>query len=85
MNAPLRLSEISACFEGLVPAVIATAAADGTPNITHLSRVHFVDDSASLFVIDAADTLHAIATASPGLAPSPWPIPGGDHRLSLAR
>lgn len=40
----LTLRGIEACFEGLVPAVIATAAADGTPNVTHLSRVHLVDD-----------------------------------------
>jgi predicted pyridoxine 5'-phosphate oxidase superfamily flavin-nucleotide-binding protein len=40
----VNLTDISACFEGIVPAVIATAAADGTPNITHLSRVHLVDD-----------------------------------------
>ena len=32
------------CFEGAVPAVVATAAADGTPNITYLSRVQRVDD-----------------------------------------
>ena len=37
--APLRL-----CFEGAVPAVVATAAADGTPNITYLSKVRRVDD-----------------------------------------
>jgi adenylate cyclase len=40
----IALSEISACFEGIIPAVIATAAADGTPNVTHLSKVHHVDD-----------------------------------------
>jgi len=40
----LVLSDIAACFEGLIPAEIATASANGTPNVTHLSRVHMVDD-----------------------------------------
>ena len=40
----LRLSDISRCFEGLIPADIATASADGIPNVTHLSRVHMLDD-----------------------------------------
>jgi predicted pyridoxine 5'-phosphate oxidase superfamily flavin-nucleotide-binding protein len=38
------LTDLTLCFEGAVPAVIATAAADGTPNITYLSRVQRVDD-----------------------------------------
>lgn len=40
----MRLTDIAAAFEGTVPATIATAAADGTPNVTHLSKVHLVDD-----------------------------------------
>ena len=39
-----RLSDIHLCFEGAIPAVIATASADGTPNVTYLSRVRMVDD-----------------------------------------
>ncbi len=36
--------DLRRCFEGAIPAVIATAAADGTPNVTYLSRIRFVDD-----------------------------------------
>jgi precorrin-2 methylase len=43
-GARIALSDIAACFEGLIPAEIATASADGVPNVTHLSRVHLVDD-----------------------------------------
>lgn len=37
------LDDLSRCFEGVVPTVIATAAADGTPNVTYLSKVRMVD------------------------------------------
>ncbi|WP_353474333.1 GAF domain-containing protein [Salipiger sp. H15] len=40
----LRLADLSACFEGVIPSIIATAAADGTPNISYLSHVLRVDD-----------------------------------------
>ena len=39
----LTLDDLRLCFEGVVPAVIGTAAADGTPNVTYLSRVRVVD------------------------------------------
>lgn len=40
----LRLSDLSACFEGVIPSIIATASADGTPNISYLSHVVRVDE-----------------------------------------
>jgi predicted pyridoxine 5'-phosphate oxidase superfamily flavin-nucleotide-binding protein len=40
----LTLSDIGACFEGIIPAEIATASAEGEPNVTHLSRVDMLDD-----------------------------------------
>lgn len=40
----VTLADIASCFEGIIPAEIATASADGWPNVTHLSRVHMVDN-----------------------------------------
>jgi len=40
----LRLRDLAPCFEGVIPSIVATAAADGTPNISYLSHVLCVDD-----------------------------------------
>ncbi len=44
MNAPLRLFDLSRCFQGIIPSVIATSDARGVPNVTYLSQVYMVDD-----------------------------------------
>lgn len=44
IEVSVALADLARCFEGAVPAVIATAAADGTPNVTYLSKVRMVDD-----------------------------------------
>lgn len=44
MTESIGLNAIRNCLEGVAPSVIATVAPDGTPNITHVSQVHFVDD-----------------------------------------
>lgn len=40
----VTLDQLSACFEGVIPSVIATTAADGTPNVSYLSHVVKVDE-----------------------------------------
>ena len=42
MSAP-SLEDIRGCLEGVIPSVLATCARDGTPNVTYVSQVHFVD------------------------------------------
>ena len=39
----LDLFAIRECLDGGIPAVVATCAPDGTPNITYVSQVHLVD------------------------------------------
>lgn len=40
----VTLAQISFCFEGVVPSVVATCAKDGIPNASYLSHVFMVDD-----------------------------------------
>jgi|SRR5581483_9139328 len=39
----IPLEDIRSCFEGVIPSGISTCAADGTPNMTYLSHVQYVD------------------------------------------
>lgn len=39
----LKIDAIRECFEGVVPALMATADPDGIPNVAYLSQVQFVD------------------------------------------
>lgn len=40
----VAMRDLRRCFDGRIPAVIATSSASGLPNITYLSAVHAVDD-----------------------------------------
>jgi adenylate cyclase len=39
----LTVDAIRECLEGVIPSLAATCAPDGTPNVTYVSQVHYVD------------------------------------------
>lgn len=41
----LRLEDLGACFEGVIPSVVATGSSEGVPNISYLSHVVKVDEN----------------------------------------
>ena len=43
MTLAIPLESIRTCFEGLMPALLASVDAEGTPNVTYVSQVHYVD------------------------------------------
>ena len=40
----IALRDIATCFEGVIPAMVATCSLEGEPNVTELSQVHLVDE-----------------------------------------
>jgi len=43
VSAP-TLQDIRACFEGIIPAVVATCSAEGVPNVAYISQVFYADE-----------------------------------------
>jgi hypothetical protein len=41
----LTVDAIRDCLEGAIPGVMATCALDGTPNVSYISQVHYIDAS----------------------------------------
>jgi adenylate cyclase len=44
MTAPVKLSDLASCFQGVTPSLIATVDGRGVPNITYVSQVYYLDE-----------------------------------------
>jgi putative methionine-R-sulfoxide reductase with GAF domain/predicted pyridoxine 5'-phosphate oxidase superfamily flavin-nucleotide-binding protein len=44
MTEHVKLSDLSSCFQGVTPSLIATVDGRGVPNITYISQVYYVDE-----------------------------------------
>ncbi|WP_134495575.1 GAF domain-containing protein [Microvirga pakistanensis] len=80
----IRLRDLAACFEGVIPSIIATAAPDGMPNISYLSHVVLVDDErvalSNQFLSKTATNVRANPAAAVLLVD---PRDGGQYRLDV--
>lgn len=83
-TVPLSIGDIERCFGGAIPAVLATASADGVPNVTYISRAHRVDDErialSNQFMSKTAHNLAANPRASLLLMD---PVTHDEYRLAL--
>lgn len=84
MTAP-PLELVRTCLEGVVPAMLATCDADGVPNVSLISQVHYVDpERVALswqFFNKTRANLLATRRASVGVAD---PVTMAEYRLDLA-
>jgi adenylate cyclase len=80
----IRLADLQACFEGVIPSIIATASQDGVPNISYLSHVALVDDQhvalSDQFFSKTAANIRANNNAAVMLVD---PRDGSQYRLSV--
>ena len=80
----LSLKAIRKCFEGAVPAQIATCAPDGTPNVAYLSQVHYVDETHVALSFQFFSKTRENVLANPyAMAQVIDPDTGDHYRLSL--
>lgn len=67
-DGDVPLHELRECFEGVIPSPVATLDADGLPNVTYLSQVHYVDEThvalSNQFLSKTAANVRATGRAS---------------------
>ncbi|HEX5611150.1 MAG TPA: GAF domain-containing protein [Burkholderiales bacterium] len=61
----ITVDAIRGCLEGVIPSTVATCAPDGTPNISYVSQVHYVDSSHVALTFQFFNKTHANVLANP--------------------
>ena len=80
----LTLDSIRNCLEGAIPSSVATCAAGGTPNLTLVSQVHYVDESHVALSFQFFNKTHQNVLANPRVAATVIdPETAAQYRLDL--
>ena len=81
----VSLDDIRDCLEGAVPTSMATCAPDGTPNVTYVSQVQYVDEAHVALTFQFFNKTRENVLAHPrALVDVIDPATGDEYRLALA-
>ena len=61
----ISVDSIRGCLEGVFPSTVATSASDGTPNISYVSQVHYVDSAHVALTFQFFNKTHHNVLANP--------------------
>mgnify|MGYP006172380141 CR=1 FL=1 len=61
----ITVDAIRGCLEGVIPATVATCSPDGTPNISYVSQVHYVDSAHVALTFQFFNKTHQNVLANP--------------------
>jgi len=80
----IALDAIRDCLEGVIPATVATCAADGTPNVSQVSQVHYVDGAHVALSFQFFNKTRENILANPRAAAAVIdPVTGAQYLLAL--
>lgn len=61
----ITVDAIRGCLEGVIPATVATCSPEGTPNISYVSQVHYVDSAHVALTFQFFNKTHRNVLANP--------------------